>query len=99
MSIQTKKLITDPDRMTFGDYDAHLKTTQENLDFFKGNEEVVWNTGLVADKCEFEFEFGKLLFPLYEVPKKHTQESYFKKYCHSQPNGNSNYNCSYYSYR
>lgn len=81
LSIQTKHLITDSDRMTFGEYNCYLKTTQEFLDYFKGNEEVVWNTGIVADSCEFDFEFGKLFFPKFQVPEEYTQESFFRKLC------------------
>ena len=81
LSIQTKKTIDDPNRLSFGEYRCYLQTTNDMLSYFKDNEEVVWNTGLVADKCEFEFEFGKLLFPQCPTPKKYTQESYFKKLC------------------
>ena len=81
LSIQTKKQITDTDRMSFGEYDCYLQTTQEMLDTFKENEEVIWNTGLVANSCEFEFEFGKLLFPQFKVPEEYNQETYFQKLC------------------
>ncbi|MBD3273000.1 DNA polymerase III subunit alpha [Candidatus Dependentiae bacterium] len=81
LSIQTKKQMSDPDRMTFGEYDCHLRTTQEMLDFFPNNPEVVWNTGLLADSCEFDFEFGKLFFPKSPIPKNYTEEDYFKKLC------------------
>jgi DNA polymerase III subunit alpha len=81
LAIQTKTTMDDPKRMSFGPYECYLKSTQEMLDFFKDNKEVVWNTGHVANKCEFEFEFGKLFFPQCPVPKKHTQESYFKQLC------------------
>lgn len=81
LAIQTKHKMSDADRMTFGDFECYLKTTNEMLDFFNETPEVVWNTGEVASKCEFEFEFGKLLFPKFEVPQEHTQDSYFKKLC------------------
>ena len=81
LAIQTKKQMTDKNRMSFGEYECDLKTTQEMLDFFKDIPQAVWNTGLVADSCEFEFEFGKLFFPNFEVPGQHNQESYFKNLC------------------
>ncbi len=81
LAIQTKKTMDDPKRMTFGDFDGHLKTTNEVLKYFKGNEEVVWNTGELVKKCNFEFEFGKLFFPQCDTPKEHTQESFFEKLC------------------
>ncbi len=79
LAIGTKAKMSDPDRMTFGDFECHVKTTQEILDFFPDNPEVVWNTGEIADKCEFEFEFGKLFFPQSPIPKEYTEEDFFKK--------------------
>ena len=81
LAIQTKKLMTDPNRMTFGDFKGHIRTEQEMLTMFKDHEQAVWNTGKIADMCEFEFEFGKLFFPNFSVPKEHTPESYFEKLC------------------
>ena len=79
LAIGTKTQMTDPKRMTFGDFECHVKTAQEILDFFPNNSEVVWNTGEIADKCEFEFEFGKLFFPQSPIPKEYTEENFFKK--------------------
>lgn len=79
LAIGTKKQMDDPNRMTFGKFEAYLKTTQEMLDFFPEAPEAIWNTGKIADSCEFEFEFGKLLFPKSPVPKKYTEKEFFKK--------------------
>jgi DNA polymerase III subunit alpha len=81
LAIQTKHLMTDAKRMTFGDLKAHLHTTEEMLTEFKDHEEVVWNTGKIADQCNFEFEFGKLFFPQFPIPKDHTENSFFEKLC------------------
>ncbi|MBT4594449.1 DNA polymerase III subunit alpha [bacterium] len=81
LCIQTKDQFDNPNRFTFGDFTGHVRTTAEMLEEFKGNESAVWNTGKVADMCEFEFEFGKRLFPVSEVPENFTQDEYFKKLC------------------
>jgi DNA polymerase III subunit alpha len=81
LAIQTKSTMDDPKRMTFGEIQAHLRTTDEMLEIFKDNQEAVWNTGKLADKCHFEFEFGKLFFPKFPIPKEHTEETYFEKMC------------------
>lgn len=81
LSIQTKHLISDPNRMTFGDFRGHMKTTQEMLDQFPKNQDAVWRTGQIADSCEFDFETGKLFFPQYPIPKEHTEDSFFEKLC------------------
>lgn len=82
LAIQTHNLITDPNRFTFGDCRAYLRTQEEMLTIFSDHQEAIWNTGLIADKCNFSFETGKLFFPQFEVPKEHTQESYFRKICY-----------------
>ncbi len=81
LSIQTKKQLTDSKRMSFGDIRAYLQTTDEMLEIFKKTPEAIWNTGELADKCEFEFEFGKLFFPQAPIPIEFTPEQYFEKSC------------------
>lgn len=79
LAIGTKKQMDDPKRMSFGDFEAHLKTTQEMLDFFPEAPDAIWNTGKIADSCDFEFEFGKLFFPQSPMPKGYTEKEYFNK--------------------
>lgn len=81
LSIQTQHKITDPGRFTFGDVRAYVKTQQEMLSLFKDHEDAVWNSGIIADRCNFEFETGKLFFPKFQVPIEHTTESYFTHLC------------------
>lgn len=81
LSIQTRSTLSDPNRFTFGDYDAHIRTEKEMLDIFGkyGQESAVWNSGKIADSCDFDFETGKLFFPEFQVPENYSQEDYFKK--------------------
>lgn len=81
LAVQTKDQISNPDRYTFGDCNVYVRSTQEMLDAFPNNQELVWNTGMIADQCDFSFEFGKLFFPLFPVPQEHTQDTYFEKLC------------------
>ncbi len=82
LSIQTKGMLTDEKRFTFGDFRGFLKTTEQMLAAFPNNPEVVWNSGLIADQCDFNFEFGKLLFPICQMPEGETEQSYFSKLSH-----------------
>ena len=81
LSIQTHGKITDPDRYTFGDCRTYIRSPQEMLDIFKDHPEAVWNSGVIADRCNFEFQTDKLHFPKFEVPEKETSESYFTLLC------------------
>ncbi len=70
LAIQTHAKITDPDRFTFGDCRVHMRTQDEMLELFKDHEEAVWNSGKIADMCNFKFQTGKLFFPQFELPDR-----------------------------
>ena len=63
LAIQTHDKIDNPDRYTFGDCRVPIRSTKEMLTIFKDHEQAVWNTGIIADSCEFDFNTGKLFFP------------------------------------
>jgi DNA polymerase III subunit alpha len=79
LCIQTQNKFSDPDRFTFGDCRVHMRTEQEMLELFKDHPEAVWNSGKIADSCQFEFETGRLFFPQFQIPQEHTPESFFKQ--------------------
>lgn len=81
LSIQTQNKIGDPGRFSFGDCRAYMRTTDGMLAEFKGHEEAVWNAGVIADMCNFDFETDKLFFPQFVIPQEHTQETYFAHLC------------------
>lgn len=81
LSVQTKDVLSNPDRYTFGECRCYVRTTQEMLDQFPNNPELIWNTGMIADSCEFEFEFGKLFFPQSPIPAGKTEQDYFVEVC------------------
>lgn len=81
LAIQTQAKMSDPDRFSFGDCRVHMRTQEEMLEIFKDHEDAVWNSGKIADMCNFKFQTGKLFFPQFELPPDYTQESYFTKLC------------------
>jgi DNA polymerase-3 subunit alpha len=81
LAVQTKDVMTNPNRFSFGDCRCYVRSTQEMLEAFPANEDVIWNTGKIADSCDFAFEFGKLFFPQCPVPPEHTPDSYFRSWC------------------
>jgi DNA polymerase-3 subunit alpha len=81
LSIQTKDVISNPDRYSFGDFQGHLKTNEEMLAAFPDNPEVVWNSGKFADRCNFKFTFGKLQFPVYKIDTGETDNEHFARLC------------------
>ena len=81
LSIQTHDKIINPDRYSFGDCRVYMRTTQEMLEIFKDNEQAVWNAGIIADQCSFDFQTGKLFFPKFAIPQEYTQDTYFRYLC------------------
>ena len=81
LSIQTQHKITDPDRFTFGDCRVHMRTAEQMLEIFREHPQAVWNSGKIADMCSFDFKTDTLFFPKFDIPEKHSPESYFKELC------------------
>lgn len=81
LSIQTHDKMSNPDRYTFGDCRVFMRTTEQMLQIFKDHPEAVWNSGVIADMCNFDFQTGKLFFPKFQIPDDHTQETYFSYLC------------------
>lgn len=84
LSIQTKDQIDNPDRFSFGDFWGHIRTEADLQEAFKDDPvalEAIWNTGKIADRCDFKFEFGKLFFPEFPIPENHTPNSFFEYLC------------------
>ena len=63
LAIQTHDKINNPNRYTFGDCRVYMRTTEEMLAIFKDHPEAVWNAGIIADMCNFEFRNRKTIFP------------------------------------
>lgn len=81
LSVQTKATLDDPKRFSFGDCLAYMRSTDQMLAAFPQAPQAIWNTGDIADRCDFNFEFGKLHFPQFPVPVVHTQDSFFAAWC------------------
>ena len=82
LCMQTGKRITDEDRMKFDTNEFYIKSPEEMIDYFEAVPEAIENTCKIADKCNFEFEFGVTKLPNYDVPKEFkTHEEYLRKLC------------------
>ena len=82
LCIQTGKKIADSDRFRFETDEFYIKTPEEMADYFSNVPEAIENTVKIADKCNFEFEFGVTKLPNYDVPEEfETHSAYFKKLC------------------
>ena len=82
MCIQTGKTVDEAERMRFETQEFYLKSEEEMRALFPGQEEAADNTALIAQKCSFDFEFGRYHLPRFKLPEGETDSAaYLKKLC------------------
>ena len=82
LCIQTKKKMSDDDRMTFETNEFYVKSPDEMENSFKNVISAVENTNKIADRCNVEFEFGHTILPNFDIPGDITHYDYFKNFCY-----------------
>ena len=68
LAIQTNNLIDDEDRLTFREHNSSFRSQEEMADIFVDIPEAIENTVKIAEKCNFQFELGKVHLPEYPLP-------------------------------
>lgn len=81
MCIQTGKTEKDEDKMEFGTDEFYVKSGDEMYGLFSIVPEACENTNKIADKCNFDFEFGITKLPYFKAPEGEDNEVYFRRLC------------------
>ena len=82
LCIQTGKTIDEPNRMRFEGSEFYLKSEEEMAALAPDHPEALENTVRIAEKCNFDFEFGHYHLPEFKLPEGETDSfSYLKKLC------------------
>ena len=82
LCIQTGKRMQDEDRMKFETQEFYIKSPEEMSDYFSEVIDAVENTVKIADKVDYDFEFGVTKLPNYDVPEEYkTHYDYFYDLC------------------
>jgi DNA polymerase-3 subunit alpha len=81
LCIGTGSTLDDPGRMKFSCEEFYLKAPDEMAMLFERYPEAIANTLEIANRCEVEMEFDKMVLPVFEVPETHTEESYLEAQC------------------
>ena len=79
MCIQTNTKITDGRPIGFETNEFYYKSTDEMLSLFKDTPEALENTAKIADRCNFDFSFGKYHLPTFPLPDGFTGETYLRQ--------------------
>ena len=84
MCIQTGKTVDEPNRLRFEGQEFYLKSEEELRALLPEKPEALDVTSEIADKCAFEFEFGRYHLPEFPLPPGETDSlGYLKKLCAS----------------
>lgn len=68
IAVQTNKVVGSENALEFANDEFYLKSGDEMAQAFRDYPEAVANTCIIADKCNFDFEFGVTKLPLFDAP-------------------------------
>ena len=86
LCIQTNKKVDDPDRMRFNNDWYYCKSYEEMKELFPDDEEALQNTHAIAERCNVDFTFGKLLLPEFPIPEQfhNSADKYVRSLCEEE---------------
>ncbi len=76
LAVQTNSKLDDEDRLSLKKFDVSLLSPEEMAENFKHAPEAISNTAVIADKCDWKLEMGKLHLPKFPVPDGKTAKAY-----------------------
>lgn len=79
--IATNHVIGEDTGLEFHANEFYLKSEEEMRSVFSDVPEAIDNTQIIADRCNFDFEFGNTKLPYYETPDNMEHFEYFKMLC------------------
>ena len=69
LCIQTGKNIDEKKRLKFSTNEFYFKSFSEMAQSLQGFEDAIANTVQVADRCNYDMEFGQYKYPLFQIPE------------------------------
>ncbi|MFA4931217.1 MAG: DNA polymerase III subunit alpha [Patescibacteria group bacterium] len=72
--IQTGRLLSDKDRMSFMEYDLSMTEPARMMEIFADVPEAITNTKKIADKCEVKLDLGNYYLPKVAKPTGFTDD-------------------------
>ena len=82
LCIQTNSSIHDEKRMKMAGDFFYLKSPAEMAELFQDIPQALENTERIAEQCNLELEFGRLLFPEVELPEGKTADQFLADLCY-----------------
>ena len=81
LCIQLNKTVGEETGMGFETDEFYLKSEEEMRALFPQVPEAIDNTGKIAERCNYDFEFGHTQLPHFEAPDGKDNYDYFEEQC------------------
>ncbi len=82
MLINTGADLSDPERLSMKQDDFSIRSPEQMAEFFKKTPEAIENTQKIAERCNFQFELGKIKLPQFETPNGKSADEYLEELCY-----------------
>ncbi len=79
LCIQTKKVLSDADRMSYVGIDLSFKSPDQMKADFADHPEAIENTLKVAEACNLELTLGKNVLPNFPLPDEKSADDYLRE--------------------
>ena len=79
--IQTNRTLDDDDVLEFKTDQFYVKSTKEMYSLFSAVPKAVSNTKKIADRCDYNFEFGVTKLPRFTAPDRRDNTEFFIESC------------------
>ncbi|MEW5907996.1 MAG: DNA polymerase III subunit alpha [Patescibacteria group bacterium] len=80
VAIQTNAKMTDTDRLTMKNENFSFRPGEEMEKLFADFPEAIENTFLISERCNFDLQLGKWVFPRINLPEDKSAEDYLKEF-------------------
>ncbi len=81
LCIQTKRQLTDTDRMSYVGENFSLKSAEEMAVAFPETPEALANTIKIAEACDVNIQLGSVVLPHFTLPEGKTASGYLRELC------------------
>ena len=81
--IATNTTIGQGNGLEFESDEFYLKSEEEMRELFSHIPEAVDNTQIIAEQCDYDFEFGNTKLPHFEVPDGRDHFEWFREQCYN----------------
>jgi len=79
LCIGTQTTLKDPKRLRYPEGQFYLRSAEEMAELFAEVPDAVRRTLEIAERCQVEFEFGKLRYPKFHPPEGKTDSQYLRE--------------------